>query len=247
MGLFKKILSISFKEKSVFRFDYIVSTLYSFFSILLKVSLWKGLYGNGGGAINGIVLNDMIVYSILSSFTQGITNTSVMNDLNSSVLDGSISSGLLLPIGLKKYMFINSLTKNLFLTIYGIVPSVSAAMLFFGFHPNIRLSNLVLYIFSVIMGILINFLYNFLFGSSVIWLRNSFFLKNINIMIQLIATVLVPYGFINFYPLQALLGKSDGEYWRSMAGWCPLVSISFFMISCLFFNRNARQYKSSGS
>ena len=97
MGLFKKILSISFKEKSVFRFDYIVNTLYSFFSILLKVSLWKGLYGNGGGAINGIVLNDMIVYSILSSFTQGITNTSVMNDLNSSMLDGSISSGLLLP------------------------------------------------------------------------------------------------------------------------------------------------------
>ena len=97
LGLFKKILSRSFKEKSVFRFDYIVSTLYSFFSILLKVSLWKGLYGNGGGAINGIVLNDMIVYSILSSFTQGITNTSVMNDLNSSMLDGSISSGLLLP------------------------------------------------------------------------------------------------------------------------------------------------------
>lgn len=196
MGLFKKILSISFKEKSVFRFDYILSTLYSFFSILLKVSLWKGLYGNSGGAINGIVLNDMIVYSILSSFTQGITNTSVMNDLNSSVLDGSISSSLLLPIGLKKYMFINSLTKNLFLTIYGIVPSVSAAMLFFGFHPNIRLSNLVLYIFSVIMGILINFLYNFLFGSSVIWLRNSFFLKNVNsVLLNLFSGALVPLWF----------------------------------------------------
>ena len=75
MGLFKKILSVSFKEKSVFCFDYIVNTLYSFFGIVLKVSLWKGLYGTGGGAINGIVLNDMIVYSILSSFTQGITNT----------------------------------------------------------------------------------------------------------------------------------------------------------------------------
>ena len=153
MGLCKKILSISFKEKSIFRFDYLVNTLFSFFYIVLKVYLWKGLYGISGEAVSGIALNDMLVYSILSSFTAGITKTTVMNDLNESVLSGSISSNLLLPIGLKKYLFLHSVTKNIFLTLYGIIPSVLAAMLFFGFHAEISPVNLVLYVLSLSHGI----------------------------------------------------------------------------------------------
>ena len=196
MSLCKKILAVSFREKSIFRFDYIVNTLFSFLYIVLKVSLWRGLYGIGGGAVGGIVLNEMMVYCILSSFTEGITKTTVMNDLNSSVLDGSISACLLLPIGLKKYMFLNSVTKNIFWTIYGIVPSAVMAVLFFGFHLEIRPGNLAAYVFSLIMGILINFLYNFLFGSSVIWFRNSFFLGNINsVLLKLFSGALVPIWF----------------------------------------------------
>ena len=45
MGLFRRSLIISFKEKSIFRFDYLVGTVFAFFYIVLKVSLWKGLYG----------------------------------------------------------------------------------------------------------------------------------------------------------------------------------------------------------
>lgn len=196
MRLCKRILAISFKEKSIFRFDYIVSTLFDFLNIVLKVYIWKGLYGINAEAVNGILLNDMIVYSILAGFTAGVTKTSVMNDLNNSVLSGSISSNLLLPIGLKKYMFINSLTKNLFWTIYGVIPSVLVAILFFGFHVNITSTNLIIYAISVIMGIVINFLYNFLFGSSVIWFRNSFFLNNINsVLLNLFSGTLVPLWF----------------------------------------------------
>lgn len=196
MNLCKKILAISFKEKSIFRFDYIVSTIFAFLYIVLKVYMWKGLYGINGKEVNGIILNDMIVYSILASFTSGVTKTSVMNELNGSVLSGSISSNLLLPIGLKKYMFINSVTKNLFQTIYGIIPSVLVAMIFFGFKMEVRLTNVIVYIFALIMGIVINFLYNFLFGLSVIWFRNSFFLNNINsVLLNLFSGALVPIWF----------------------------------------------------
>ena len=54
MRLCRKILAISFKEKSIFRFDYIVGTVFAFLYIVLKVYLWKGLYGTGGKAIGGI-------------------------------------------------------------------------------------------------------------------------------------------------------------------------------------------------
>lgn len=132
-GPLQKNFSISLKEKSIFRFDYITGILFAFFYIVLKVYLWKGIYGSGGEAVNGIVLNDMIVYSILASLTGGVTKTSVMNDLNDSVLSGSIASDLLLPIGLKKYLLIRSVTKNILGTIYTTAPSVLAAILFSAF------------------------------------------------------------------------------------------------------------------
>lgn len=227
MGLCKKILAISFKEKSVFRFDYIVSTIFAFLYIVLKVYIWKGLYGVNTAAVKGIVLNDMIVYSILASFTEGITKTSVMNDLNNGVLSGSISSNMLLPIGLKKYMFINSLTQNLFWTIYGIIPSVIVAIWFFGFHVEIRIINLIIYAVSVMMGIVINFLYNFLFGSSVIWLRNSFFLNNINsVLLNLFSGALVPLWF---FP----------DSLKTLSNFLPFRYIVFEPISILLNTKNS--------
>ncbi len=66
-------------------------------------------------------------------------------------------------------------------------------------------------------------------------------------IIQVIATVLVPYGFINFYPLKELLGKRDSAYFGDLASWSPFVAILFFFIACLFFNKSTKRYKSSGS
>lgn len=196
MGLVRKSLAVSFKEKSSFRFDYLLGTLYAFFYIVLKVSLWKGLYGAEGKEIGGIALNSMITYAIIAGFTEGVTKTSVMKELNDSVVDGTISVNLLLPMDLRKYLFIRSLTRGMFHTIYAILPSVAAAMLLFGFRMSIRPAGLALYFCSVCMGIIINFLYQFLFGSTVIWLRNSFFLGNINsVLLSLFSGAFVPIWF----------------------------------------------------
>lgn len=196
MGLIRKSLAVSFKEKSIFRFDYLMGTIYAFFYIVLKVYLWKGLYGAGQEEIGGIALNSMITYAIIAGFTEGVTKTSVMKELNDSVVNGTISENLLLPMGFKKYLFIRSLTRGIFHTIYAILPSVASAVLLFGFRVSIRPANLVLYVCSVSMGIVINFLYQFLFGSTVIWLRNSFFLGNINnVLLSLFSGAFVPIWF----------------------------------------------------
>lgn len=64
---------------------------------------------------------------------------------------------------------------------------------------------------------------------------------------QLIVTWIVPYGFINFYPLQGLLGKEPRGLLRDPACWTPIVAVAFFAIACLFFTKSAKYYKSSGS
>ncbi len=66
-------------------------------------------------------------------------------------------------------------------------------------------------------------------------------------MIQVIVTTIVPYGFVNYYPLRELLGKEDNAVFRQAAVWGPLVAVSFFAVSCVFFHQSAKCYKSSGS
>lgn len=152
MGLWRKIFILSFREKSVYRFDYLAGTLFSFLYIILKIYIWKGVYAGSGGAVRGVLLSDMVAYSVLAGFTGGITKTSVMGEFNDSVCSGAISSELLLPVGLKKYLFTRSLARNMFQTVYGILPSVLMAMLLFGIHVRIRYPNLILYLLAAAMG-----------------------------------------------------------------------------------------------
>jgi ABC-2 type transport system permease protein len=66
--------------------------------------------------------------------------------------------------------------------------------------------------------------------------------------LQIIMTVVLPFGMINFFPVQPLLGKQDylmfGEY---MARLVPLFTAVFYAIAVWFFKFCVKQYKSSGS
>ena len=66
-------------------------------------------------------------------------------------------------------------------------------------------------------------------------------------IIQVIVTTLVPYGFVNYYPLRELLGKEDGVVFRQAAVLSPLAAVLFFAVSCLLFHQSSKCYKSSGS
>lgn len=263
MSLCKKILAISFREKSVFRFDFMLSTVFAFFYIVLKVYMWKGLYGINETDVNGIFLNDMIVYSILASFTEGITKTSVMNEINDSVLNGSISLKLLLPIGLKKYLFIDSLSQNIFRTIYEIVPSVMVAMILFSFHVDLSLTNVLFYVLSLMIGVCINFLYNFLFGLSVIWFRNSFFLDNINyVLVNIFSgaivpiwffpdvlkkfSIFLPFRYIVFEPIAILLNKKSVEEIISVLMIQLLWALILFFAVTYVWNRGRKKIMIQG-
>lgn len=227
MNLYRVMLVNTFKTKAAFKFDYIAGTIFSFLYIILKIYIWKGLYGDDNTAIQGIYLSDMIAYSIISSFTQGITRSTVMGDMNDMVLNGDISLQLLLPLGLKKHMLLSGLTNNIFGIIYQTVPPFLMAILLYGISFQFSILNFLFYLLAISFGFFINFLYNFALGSSVIWLRNSFFLDNVNsLLFQLFSGSLVPiwffpdwmnllgnflpFKYIVFEPIAILLNKKSG-------------------------------------
>ena len=183
----------------------------------------------------GVVLNDMIAYTILSQITSMLTGSNVMYEINASVQDGSISTRLLLPLGFRAYYFLTNLSENLFWSMYRFLPPVLVAILFFGLRFAFSPQRLGLYCVSVMLAFLINFCYIFTMGLSVIWLKNSFFLENLcGVFYRLLsgavvpvwffprwlntATGFLPFRYIMFEPISILLGKTPFDQIPSVLG-----------------------------
>ena len=251
MRLMKRILLNSFKSKTIFRFDYLVGTVFSFAYIVLKIYIWKGLYATDVPNVYSVVLQDMIVYSIVSSFTEGITGSRVMNEINDSVLNGAVVGDLLLPIDYIKYLFVHSFSKGIFHTVYSVLPSVLVAILLFGTRTPFTLVNGLIYIGSVVLGIGINFFYNFSFGLTCVWFRNAFFLGNVHsVFTKLFSgsfvpiwffpgwlgtlSLFMPFRYVVYEPVTILLGmktaREIGKVLAMQMGWLSiLVSLSLLL------------------
>jgi len=65
--------------------------------------------------------------------------------------------------------------------------------------------------------------------------------------LQLILTTILPFGFINFYPLQALLGKSEGAFTGGVQWLSPLVAVILLCITAMCWRLVMRRYESAGT
>jgi ABC-2 type transport system permease protein len=65
---------------------------------------------------------------------------------------------------------------------------------------------------------------------------------------QIIMTVVLPFGMINFFPVQPLLQKQDYLMFGEYIVWVvPVFTAVFFAVAVRFFNFCVRRYKSTGS
>jgi ABC-2 type transport system permease protein len=69
-----------------------------------------------------------------------------------------------------------------------------------------------------------------------------------NKVVQTILTFVVPYGFVNYIPSQGIQFPDDA-LWSPMLQWIstPLLGLTLFVLSCLFFKFGMRRYQSTGS
>lgn len=204
----------------------------------------------------------MLLYAF-SLFAYGIAGTfffNIMNLLPGQILRGSFDDVLVKPVKVLPYLmsssFICNYIAHMALSVIVIVVCLKALQIqvtayFLWKAAEILLTGSLIYggLFLVVSGsaflvakidVLFQVMY---FFREVSYYPVSIFPK----IIQVIVTVLVPYGFVNYYPLRAFLGKEDGAVFRQAAGWGPTVAALFFAVSCLIFHQSAKCYKSSGS
>lgn len=75
----------------------------------------------------------------------------------------------------------------------------------------------------------------------------SIFCKN-SVIMQILFTVILPYGFIAFYPSQYFLGKSDFMMFHPVIQYLtPAVGLLAMGLVVVYFNRIIKTYRSSGT
>ncbi|MEJ6952277.1 ABC transporter permease [Natronospora cellulosivora (SeqCode)] len=69
-----------------------------------------------------------------------------------------------------------------------------------------------------------------------------------NRFIQILLTIIIPYGFISFYPSQIFIDKEDFLFFHPIISYLsPFVGIMLLLVAILFWNKGVNHYESTGS
>lgn len=229
MKLYIIVLKNILKANRIYKLNYFATVFYPILFIVLRVSIWKALYTYGDVQTpNDINLQNMIAYTIISQFLIAFVITDIMNDMNQKILKGDICHLLLLPVNIISYEFWTSFMESILKIVYFAVFPFSFSVVVYGLCIDVTAMTAFLFLISSFLAFILFFLYSFIMGISAIWLRNSFFLSNLDEAIfSLLSGMFVPiwffprfideiskffpFRYMLFEPISILLGKSDIE------------------------------------
>jgi ABC-2 type transport system permease protein len=168
--------------------------------LVFVMLLWVAIFASSSvNQIHGFRLMDMLLYQFLMIFTHSLTQTDpldvVMDDFN----DGKIAMSLIKPVNYELQIFFQNLGSNLFQNMIFIGP---IAFILFVWNPFpqvgivLDLSTILLYMFSIIMGLGIQYFVKFMFANLVFYTEASFGLWQLqSIVISILAGSIIPLSF----------------------------------------------------
>lgn len=184
--------------------SYKANVLFFMFGDLLMLAvtyyLWKAIYESSNESIlNGFGFNEMIIYIFISFITSVMISVDISHDISREVKDGSIAINLVRPLNYEKRMLFQGLGSILynFIVIFIITFSITT-ILYYKFFGYVSIVRILLYFFSVIIGIFINFYFSYIFGLVAFKITNMWGLSQImQAIVNLLSGMLIP---IEFFP-----------------------------------------------
>lgn len=169
-------------------------------SIMLAVTyyLWKAIYGSSADSIiKGFSLNEMIIYVLISFLTGLIISADILHDIYREVKDGSIAINLIRPISYEKRMIFQGLGNVMYnFVVIFIVSFTVITILYYKYTGSLSLFNIIFYLISMMLGVLINLYYSYAFGLISFKITNMWGLSQIvGAITQLLSGALIPIVF----------------------------------------------------
>ena len=183
-------------ESLQFRASAFVMVLGNLLYLIVVYYLWRAIYDAAGtDIVNGMTFNDTLIYLVLATALFGFMEMYTVWEIGRAIQSGKIVLDLLKPMPYRKYLFWSysgGFVTNFFTTF---LPTFVAVALVT--HGAIHLGvNLILFVASVVMAVLINYSIDFMVGTICLFTESIW---GINIMKQVVVLLLsgatVPLAF----------------------------------------------------
>lgn len=173
-------------------------------TVFVTYYLWLAVYNNSGAkTLNGFTLIDMFAYIFMCQVANNFVNNDAAWEVASEVREGSIAMNLIRPIRYRVVIMFRILGETIYnvcfvgLPIMLIVCGVNYFS--YGIMPNAL--SILGFFASSIMGFLINFYFNFIFGLTAFYVSNVWGMNMLKgAIVNFLSGILIP---IHFFPAWA--------------------------------------------
>lgn len=240
------IISISFQNSSAYRLDTIFRILSSIISVIAYEALWKAIYISQG-KIENIDLKMLTTHYVISL---GLTTIFYYmgSDIPDQIISGDITTDLQKPVSFHLFQLFKTVGSILFDFIIIFIPTYIISYFFIGIIIPQSILNIILCIFSLILGFLIYFHISYLISLISFWIvKIDFIVQLKNALITIFSGVFLPIWFfpdkikticeytpfksIYYIPEMIYMGKIGGEE-IILSFVKQLIWLVFFIILC---------------
>lgn len=233
MMAYLNCISKSFSKNLAYRSEVWISIIGNMIAIWIEISIWKALIGTG--TMNGISLQDMMTYTVVTLALSIILLTDVFHLVDAKLKSGNIAMDLIKPLRFPLLLVSNQMGSAFFQLLFNLVPTVLIASLLIGVSLPPP-SFVVPFLLASLIAMILSFLIGYLIALIGFWVLTTFALDAMLRSLTLVfsgafvpvwffppgwATVAhyLPFQYLGFVPASIYLGKVPlAEVW-SVLGW----------------------------
>ncbi|HEY5586221.1 MAG TPA: ABC-2 family transporter protein [Ruminiclostridium sp.] len=252
-----------FKNQLVYRFDIIISMVFTVSKILLAFVLWGTIFGNQKVVV-GFTFSAMLSYYVISSFITQLDQSSNAGwQISTEIKNGSFSKYIIKPMSILGYFTAQTFGISAFLVVFNLLAASLWVLVFridFTFTSNLSLIAAALLL--ILLGLLFMIQLNYYIGILAFrFVDTSVFMMIKDNIIQFLTGALIPltllpagiikvmmvfpFYYISYLPSMLLIGRNGGEIVLGIVlliGW----NGAFWILNHFTFKKLIYKYEGVG-
>jgi ABC-2 type transport system permease protein len=212
MRKYLAILRNSVLASLAYRFHFLFSAASNIFYIFIIYFLWKSVYAEGTGSLNGMTFNQAFIYLSLAATITILFNVWVEYDMSQAIISGNMVMNFLKPLDLQFQLLFDSL--GFVLSNFIAISLPALFILVFVFDSGIVFGlNFLFFLVSLCLAYLVSFSIDFLTGLAAFYTESIWGISICKqIVVSLFSGGMIPIAFfppflkalINLLPFQAI-------------------------------------------
>ena len=263
MKKYLEIAKIHFKMQLIYRFDTMVSIVFTISKIILAYLLWGGIFHNRD-IVSGFTFNEMISYYVISAFMAQLDqSSSIGGQISQQIRDGQFSKYMIKPIHIFGYFTFQTVGISVFLLFFNFI---AAVLWIFVFQMEFIITREVTLILSGIIMCMLGLLFmvqlNFFIGILAFkFIDTSIFMMIKDNVVQFVTGSLIPlmllpsfalhimrcfpFYYIIYVPTMLFLGKNQNEIFTGIV-ILLLWNLCFVPLNSISYNKLRNKYDGVG-